>query len=166
MKVLRWLDKYFEETVMMIFLAALSCAMMLQIISRFIFQHALPWPEEFCRYCFVYSVMLATSYCIRTNRMLKVDVVMGLLPETLNKVMDIVSKIMAMVFCLLLIVPSYHVMMSTKIGVNWQVSPAMRIPVIVLYSCAPIGFILGAVRGLQSVVLAIRDFNRKEEEKV
>ena len=61
MKVLRWLDKYFEETVMMIFLAALSCAMMLQIISRFIFQHALPWPEEFCRYCFVYSVMLARA---------------------------------------------------------------------------------------------------------
>ena len=72
MKVLRWLDKYFVETIMMVFLAALSCAMMLQIIMRFVFHHALPWPEEFCRYCFLYSVMLASAYCIRTNRMLKV----------------------------------------------------------------------------------------------
>ena len=163
MKVLRWLDKYFEETIMMIFLAALSCAMMLQIIMRFVFHHALPWPEEFCRYCFLYSVMLATAYCIRTNRMLKVDVVMAMLPKKAMKVMDVVSKIMAMVFCFILIKPSYAVMMGTKIGQNWQVSPAMQIPMAIVYSSAFVGFILGTIRGFQSVILAIRDFNKEEE---
>ena len=156
-KVLNWLDKYFEETILLIFLALLSCVMMVQVLMRYIFQAPLTWSEEFCRYCFVYSVMLATAYCIRTNRMLKVDVVISLFPKRVEQIMDIVSKILATVFCLLMVVPSYNVMMSTKIGAHWQTSPAMQIPMAVLYSCAPIGFALGSVRGVQSVILAIRD---------
>ncbi len=164
MKILRWLDKHFEEAIMMFLLAALSCAMMLQIIMRWAFGHALPWPEEFCRYCFLYSVLLATAYCIRTNRMLKVDVVMSLLPGKAMKVMDVVSKIMATIFCIILIQPSYKVMMGTKIGAHWQTSPSMQIPMAVIYSGAFVGFILGAIRGVQSVILAIRDFNKEEEK--
>ena len=108
--------------------------------------------------------MLATSYCIRTNRMLKVDVVISLLPKQMEQIMDVVSKILATVFCLLMIVPSYNVMMSTKIGANWQVSPAMQMPMALLYSSALVGFILGAVRGVQSVVLTVRDLMKGKKE--
>lgn len=163
-KVILWLDRYFEETVLIFFLALLSCVMMFQIVMRYLFHSAQPWPEEFCRYCFVYSAMLATSYCIRTNRMLKVDVVISLLPKQMEQIMDVVSKILATVFCLLMIVPSYNVMMSTKIGANWQVSPAMQMPMALLYSSALVGFILGAVRGVQSVVLTVRDLMKGKKE--
>ena len=120
---------------MMFLLVALACVMMLQIVMRFGFHHALPWPEEFCRYCFLYSIMLATSYCIRTERMLKVDAVVSLLPRKAVKVIDIISKIMAMMFCIILIYPSYRVMIGTKIGRHWQVSPSMQIP-ISLFRCS------------------------------
>ena len=164
MKLLRWLDEHLEEYIMMFLLAALACVMMLQIIMRFVFHNALPWPEEFCRYCFLYSVMLATSYCIRTNRMLKVDVVINMFPKKVIKVMDILAKILAMVFCLILIQPSYRVMIGTKIGRHWQVSPSMQIPMAIVYSSAFVGFILGAIRGAQSVILAIWNFNKEEEK--
>lgn len=156
-KFLHWLDNYFEETILIIFLALLSCVMMVQVIMRYVLQTPLTWSEEFCRYCFVYSVMLATAYCIRTNRMLKVDVVISLFPKRVEQIMDIISKILATVFCLIMVIPSYNVMMSTQIGTHWQTSPAMQVPMAVLYSCAPIGFALGTIRGVQSVILAIRD---------
>mgnify|MGYP002624671438 CR=1 FL=1 len=164
MKLIRWLDKYLEESIMMFLLAALACVMMLQIVMRFGFQNALPWPEEFCRYCFLYSIMLATSYCIRTDRMLKVDAVVSLLPRKAVKVMDIISKIMAMTFCIILIYPSYRVMIGTKIGRHWQVSPSMQIPMAIVYSSAFVGFILGSIRGIQSVIIAIRNFSREEDK--
>lgn len=163
-RVILWLDQHFEETILIIFLALLSCVMMYQIIMRYIFHNAQPWPEEFCRYCFVYSAMLASSYCIRTNRMLKVDVVISLLPKQIEQIMDVVSKILATAFCLLMIVPAYNVMMSTKIGSNWQVSPAMEMPVALLYSSALVGFILGAIRGVQSVILTLRSLKNGKGE--
>ena len=74
-KLLYWIDHYLEEAILVIFLILIACVMMLQIVVRYVFQSPLPWPEEFCRYCFVYSVMIATGYCIRNGSMLRVDVV-------------------------------------------------------------------------------------------
>ncbi|MBR6208544.1 MAG: TRAP transporter small permease [Oscillospiraceae bacterium] len=171
-KWLKWLDLHFEETIMVILLAALSCVMMLQVIARYVTGHALPWPEEFCRYCFVWSVMLATSFCIRTNRMLKVDMVTTLLPEKVQKVLDLMAKLLCLAFCCIMFMPSVRAVAATKIGAKWQTSPAMLIPMKFIYASAPVGFGLGIIRSIQSLVFAVRDFNKpmnapaeKAEEK-
>ncbi len=54
MKVIKWLDEHFEETFLVIFLVLISCITMLQIIARTFFS-ALSWPEEFCRYCWIWA---------------------------------------------------------------------------------------------------------------
>lgn len=159
-KWLKWLDLHFEETVMIILLAALCCVMMLQVIARYVTGHALPWPEEFCRYCFVWSVMLATGFCIRTNRMLKVDMVTSLLPEKVQKILDLMAKLLCLAFCVIMFMPSVRAVAATKIGAKWQVSPAMLIPMKYIYASAPVGFALGIIRSIQAVVFAIRDFNK------
>ena len=159
-KWLKWLDLHFEETIMVILLALLSCAMMLQIIARYVSGHSLPWPEEFCRYCFIWSVMLATSFCIRTNRMLKVDMVTTMLPEKVQKVLDLLAKLLCLAFCVIMFMPSVRAVAATKIGANWQLSPAMRIPMRFIYLSAPVGFGLGILRSIQILVFAIRDFNK------
>jgi len=163
MKAVKWLDKYLEEAIMVGFLILLSCVMFLQIIMRFCFKTPLTWPEEFCRYCFVYSAFIASAYCIRNDKMLRVDVVMKLLPEKLWNIMDVVSKILAMIFCIIMTTPAYTIMMNAM-KIN-QVSPAMQMPTWWLYSSAPIGFALGAVRGLQSVILTIQKQRREKLAK-
>ncbi|WP_194611421.1 TRAP transporter small permease [Clostridium vitabionis] len=161
MKILKWLDLHLEEAILCILLALLACVMMIQVLMRYFLNSPLTWAEEFCRYCFVYSVMLATGYCIRTNRMLKVDAVIVLFSKKVQYVMDIISKVMATIFCAILILPSWHVMMGTKIGALWQTSPAMHLPMVILYSCAPAGFILGTFRGIQSIILTIQHHNKE-----
>ena len=121
-KLLYWIDHYLEEAILVIFLILIACVMMLQIVVRYVFQSPLPWPEEFCRYCFVYSVMIATGYCIRNGSMLRVDVVINLFPRGIAFALDIFSKILATVFCFIMLKAAYNVM-YTAYDIQ-QTSPA------------------------------------------
>lgn len=69
MKVIKWLDEHFEETFLVFFLVLISCITMLQIIARTFFA-ALSWPEEFCRYCWIWSVFISLPYTMRKGNML------------------------------------------------------------------------------------------------
>ena len=73
MKVIKWLDEHFEETFLVFFLVLISCITMLQIIARTFFA-ALSWPEEFCRYCWIWSVFISLPYTMRKGNMLRVNV--------------------------------------------------------------------------------------------
>ncbi len=164
MKILRWLDRYLEEAILVIFLILITAVMFFQIIMRFAFHSPLPWPEEFCRYCFVMSAMLATGFCIRNNKMLCVDVVIQLFPRSVTIVLDVLAKLLAVAFCLVMLGASWQVTMRTQaIG---QVSPALEFPTWILYASAPLGFFLGAFRGLQSIWFAIRNERGKKGEEV
>ena len=66
MKVIKWLDEHFEETFLVFFLVLISCITMLQIIARTFFA-ALSWPEEFCRYCWIWSVFISLPYTMRST---------------------------------------------------------------------------------------------------
>ena len=79
MKVIKWLDEHFEETFLVFFLVLISCITMLQIIARTFFA-ALSWPEEFCRYCWIWSVFISLPYTMRKGNMLRVNVLVDLLP--------------------------------------------------------------------------------------
>ena len=160
MKVIKWLDEHFEETFLVIFLVLISCITMLQIIARTFFS-ALSWPEEFCRYCFVYSVMIATGYCIRNGSMLRVDVVINLFPRGIAFALDIFSKILATVFCFIMLKAAYNVM-YTAYDIQ-QTSPAMQMPIWILYSSAPLGFLLGGVRGIQGIILSFIEYRKNPQ---
>ena len=161
-KLLYWIDHYLEEAILVIFLILIACVMMLQIVVRYVFQSPLPWPEEFCRYCFVYSVMIATGYCIRNGSMLRVDVVINLFPRGIAFALDIFSKILATVFCFIMLKAAYNVM-YTAYDIQ-QTSPAMQMPIWILYSSAPLGFLLGGVRGIQGIILSFIEY-RKNHRK-
>ena len=49
MKVLRWLDKHFEECIMFANLWIIVCLSTIQIIMRYLFKNSLSWPEEMNR---------------------------------------------------------------------------------------------------------------------
>lgn len=160
-KKLLWLDQHLEEIFLVLLLILITVVMFVQIVMRFVFKYPLTWPEEFCRYCFVVSVMLATGYCIRTNRMLRVDVVIKLFPPVVTTVLDILSTLLGLVFCAIMIQPAFEMTQTAfKIG---QVSPAMEMPVWLLYGSAPLGFVLGTVRSAQSLWSKTRAFMKSSK---
>lgn len=162
MKILKWLDDNLEEFFMIIFLILLTCIMMIQVILRYCFKSPLSWAEEACRYCFVYSVMLATAYCIRKGRMLRVDVVINLFPPVVAKLLDLLAQLMAIIFCVIMLRPAWNVMASARMIGN--VSSGLELPMWILYTSAPLGFFLGIIRGIEVFIFSLLDFKKLLKE--
>ena len=82
MKVLKWLDEHFEETLLVICLVLIACVCLIQVIIRNIpWIPSLQWAEEFCRFAWIWSVFLSLPYTIRKGTMLRVNVLLDLMPH-------------------------------------------------------------------------------------
>ena len=55
MKVLKWLDDYLEEALLLVLLCAMTCIMGVQITARYVFSSSLSWSEEITRFMFIIS---------------------------------------------------------------------------------------------------------------
>ena len=93
--------------------------------------------------------------------MLRVDVVINLFPRGIAFALDIFSKILATVFCFIMLKAAYNVM-YTAYDIQ-QASPAMQMPIWILYSSAPLGFLLAGVRGIQGIILSFIEYRKNPQ---
>lgn len=160
MKVVRWLDEYFEENVLVILLALISVVMMTQIIMRYAFSASLSWPEEFTRYCFVWSVFIGTSYSVKKRNMLRIDAITGLFSQRGKDYMNLIVEIIILLFFGFLCFNSIEVVQ--RLYVSGQTSPAMELPMYLVYASTVVGFGLTIIRSLQNLVILTKVLKHKE----
>lgn len=160
-KIVTYLEENLEEIIMVILLAALSLVMIAQVVARYIFKMGFTWAEEFCRYCFVYSGMFSAGYCIRKKVAIRVDALYGFFPKVLKIIIDYAGKI--------LLTGIYAYLAWGSIGliaITTNYSTAMQLPMKYVYAAIPLGFGLGAIRGVQDLISYTKELldSRKEEE--
>lgn len=160
MSALKWLNKRFEDTILVFLLALITCVMMAQIIARTFF-HSMTWPEEFSRYCYIWTVFLSLGYTIKERNALKVGLVMDLLPHKVRKIIEIIVNIIMLV--LFAVFFRYAIIYTNKIRLTGQVSPAMQFPMWIMYMSTVVGFGLAAIRMLQEIISNFKNFNVKAE---
>lgn len=160
MSAIKWLDEHFEEAIMVILLALISCVMMAQIIARNIF-NSMTWPEEFSRYCYIWTVFLSLGYTIKKGNMLKVGIVMDLLPTKIRRAIEIVANLIILVICVVFF--RHAIAYTGKIHNMGQISPAMHLPMWIMYMATIVGFGLASIRVAQEIVKNIKNFNVRVE---
>lgn len=159
-KFWKWFDENFEECLLMILLILMTVVMFAQIIMRFVWHASMSWPEEFCRFCFVISGFLSIGYCIRKEKMLKVDILMGFFSAPLKKLLDLAGRILTLVFFAYFSYYGYFAMLnSIKGGMK---SPAMEVPMYILYGSVFVGSIIGVLRQIQDLYRVFKGKNREE----
>ncbi|MBQ3131277.1 MAG: TRAP transporter small permease [Clostridia bacterium] len=148
MKIIRWMDKHFEECLMILCLAAVTVVMFIQVIIRKLpWIPALTWAEEFCRFAWIWSVFLSLPYTIKHCSMLRVTAIMDILPAGARRVLDIaVDGVIIAVMAMLMY---YAVPLMKDRYISGETSPAMGWPMWVMYSFMILGFGLGVFRGIQ-----------------
>ena len=150
MKLLRWLDKYLEETLLVIFLVVIACVSLFQVAARNLpWLSALTWAEEFCRFCWIGSVFLSLPYTIQRGSMLRVNALMQLLPPRAGKGLELAVDLAVMAAMGLLAVCSVGVV--GDIFASGETSPAMQWPMWCVYALMLGGYVLGFLRGVQRV---------------
>lgn len=161
MKVLKWIDKYFEEILLAILLAAITLIMFFQIIMRFVFSSAQPWPEEVCRYLFVWLSFIGISYSIKCGNSLKVDIIETVFPK-LKKPLNFIANIVFLAFCVVIVYIGFGAV--AKMLAHPQLSPAASIPMWTVYISFLIGAILSVIRLIQLFITEFVEARKGKKE--
>ena len=161
MKEIKWLDEHFEETLLIILLVLISCVELIQVIARNVpFIPALTWAEEFCRFCWIWSVFLSLPYTIRKANMLRVNVLLDVFPQKIRSTINIAVDIITAATMGFL---GFHsISVIQRIMKSAETSPAMKWPMWIIYIVMLVGFAFAALRGFQQAYFHIRSFNKRE----
>ncbi|OIJ14044.1 TRAP transporter small permease protein [Anaerobacillus arseniciselenatis] len=150
MKILKWLDEHVEESLLVIFSVIMVVVIALQVFMRFVLGSSLAWSEELARYCFIWLVYIGISYGVKKQRHIKVDVVLIMLKDKLKVVLSIIANIIFLGFALFVIIYGYGV--AAKVLAWGQVSPALHMPMGLVYMATPVGMGLTAIRLIQQLI--------------
>ncbi|MFC4323648.1 TRAP transporter small permease [Litchfieldia salsa] len=160
MKIIRWLDRHIEETLLVIFSSIMVSVIFIQVIARLL-DNSLSWSEELARYCFIWMVYIGISYGVKKQRHIKVDVVLVLLKEKGRLILTIIANILFIVFALFII--RYGFDIANKLLGFGQKSPALQIPMGLVYMATPIGIGLTLIRLIQNLIKYIKALLGKGE---
>ena len=73
MKAIKWIDRHFEEILLIALLFIMMMVMGIQIVARYVFGNSLSWSEEITRFCFIWTGFLSISYCVKNGKSIKID---------------------------------------------------------------------------------------------
>lgn len=155
---IKWLDLHFEESILIFFLVAISCVELVQVVARNVsFMPSLTWAEELCRFLWIATVFVSLPYTIRTVTALRVTALIELLPWKIENVINILIDVFT---CAVLAVLTYFsIDVFEGVYRNGEVSPAMLLPMWIMYVFVVAGFLLGALRSLQMAIIHIKSIN-------
>ena len=160
--MLKALDDYLEETILIILLVIMTGVMGIQIVSRYVFQNSLTWSEELVRYMFVWSAFLGIPFCIKHGLSIKVDQFRNLFPIPLQKILMYIDKII--IFFLFLVMFIYSCLVVKASYLSGQTSPAMQIPMWMVQISVCISSLLSMIRSIQNL-LNLLTGKKKVEQK-
>jgi len=148
-KILSWLDENFEKVILSLLLVVIACVMMLEVIMRYVFNASISWAEEASRYAFVWSALVSIGYSIKEQSILKVDTLIEALPKPMrNLFVNASSLVVTFFFGYLFWVSIPAVFKVIRTG---QKSPALGIPMGLIYFAAIVGFFLATLRSAQKM---------------
>lgn len=137
----------------LVFLAvtALTLTITLQIAAR-IFFDALPWTEELSRYLLVFSTFGGASLAYKRGNHIAVTFLVGLTRGRLRELLGAVVQLFCLFFFAIAIRSSVQ-LITMQI---YQTSPALGLPMRLVYLALPFGFGTMALHALAEFVACCR----------
>ena len=148
MKVLRWLDNYLEEVILVVLLVCMVVIMGVQVAARYIFNQSLSWSEELTQYLFVWSTFISVSYCVKKRISIKIEQFINVLPEKGKTGLRLFRHTLVFVFCIVML--PYCVTYVQQAVESQATSSALGIPMYFIQSAPLVGFALLTIRVAQA----------------
>lgn len=163
MKVLKWLDEYLEESILLVMLIAMTIIMGVQITARYAFSSSLSWSEEITRYLFIWSGFLSASYCLKKKSAIRIDLLINKFSEKGRRIVDVITYVIQLVFFAYLIPFAWNYVNASI--VSGQLSPACGIPMWIIQLATVVSFTLCVIRLIQNTVKAVGKIMTMEEKE-
>lgn len=150
MKLLKWLDRNFEEKLLVILLIVTVTLTFIQVVMRYIFHNSLAWSEELARYLFLYLIWIGAAYAVKREQHLRIEIILNKIPKEKLKTFENFIYFIWLGFSVFLFISSLN--MTMDVFASGQLSPAMRIPMGYAYISIPLGTGLMCFRIIQKML--------------
>jgi len=119
----------------------ITIAIFIDVFLRYFFNSPSIWITEVSTYLFLYIIFLGTAYALQQDMHIKVTFIVGFLGARLTKIIDLLTAIFAMIFCLVLLWQT-TVMTWTAFKEDWTSPTMLSAPYAVIYIIMVIGSLL------------------------
>jgi TRAP-type C4-dicarboxylate transport system permease small subunit len=126
------------------------------ILFRYVMTNPLPWTEELARYTMIWMGLMAISMGVKRESHLGLNIIVNLLPEMLQTLLKMISRILMGLFLYILMVYGGKMAMN---GMH-QTMPALQIPMGYVLIAVPLS---GLISLVQLVLITVIDFTGKGE---
>ena len=121
-----------------------AAVVLLQVVMRYLFAYPNPWSEEVSRFCFIWVSLLGASLAVEHRAHFGFDQVTKALAPRAKRAVERFAGAVVLVFALLLVATGVALMDLTM----GERSPALNLPVALVYAAAPVSGVLMVVHML------------------
>ena len=130
-----------------------------QVIWRFVFNDPFPWSEELARYLQVWIILLTSTVCIQKSKHLAIDYLTYRLSFKLQRLLKLISMLVITSYILVVII--FGIQFIVLVGA--QKTPALQVPIGLIYSAFPIA---GIHMFFESLIIMIKVKNARSIEEL
>ncbi len=144
-----------EESILVFLISVMGLALFLQVCMRFLFNNALPWPEEFARFAQIWIMFIGIGYGVRTNAHVGMNLFSEKYSFKVKRIVDIISNSLGVFI-------SWVLLQSSLSFLTFQnsLSTAMRVPMYIVYSIIPISGALCIIYYVAFIIKSIQELIR------
>ena len=153
-----WVDRQcaiIEEFIMATGIILIAINTIINVISRFIFNHSIIFSEELNSIFILMVTFAGISYAARHVRHIRMTAIYDHLPNKLRKFLMIM--ITAITALLMLFLAWYAVEYIINMASKNRVYPALGIPVWISYLWVPVGFFITAIQYLLTLIKNLQE---------
>lgn len=131
-----------EEGITLFFFAVMCLFVAVQLFFRFVLNHPLIFPEEISRYAYVWITFVGLSLATKTREHIRVDAGVDMLPQIWRRGVGVLVDGVSLAILLWLAYLGVRFMLFSRMSI----SPALEIPLNLVYVAFPLGCVLAALR--------------------
>ncbi|SFQ66058.1 TRAP-type C4-dicarboxylate transport system, small permease component [Psychrobacillus psychrotolerans] len=156
----------FEKTLVTLSMFLMVILIFLQVFSRYVMGDAIGWTEEASRYLFIWLIFLSIGISFIEKKHISIDIVLDRLPLGFQKAIQQFVYLLLLVLSVFLLVQGLDLIENMR-SFN-QKSATLQIPMWIVYSALPVGFLFSIIRIIQASILLYtgKASNNKEEDTI
>lgn len=142
---------------------AMVLASFAQVLNRNIFHLGISWFEELARYCMVYMALIAAEAGLRDGTQISITALTDKMKGTGKKLIHITAKLIVCIFAVTVFITSFKLLWMQN--VSHQMSPGLRIPMLVPYFAITLSFMIISLVQIGILVAMIAELFHGDSDK-
>lgn len=138
------------------------CVVAVNVVLRFCFDKSLVWMEEVAALGFIWSIFVGAAACYKRGSLISIDILVSLLPESVKKIMKIIT-------CIFMIgVNIFLLYLSMKFSISaWtKLSLSLRISYTWFDMATSVGFAFMTIYAVRDLLYTIKGIELEKDEEM